>query len=236
MTTSPKSVFAACVLILSAFAPSIGAPRPQESQVRPQPSASLAEQQKRIESILDLEAGMPRDYVIARLVARDDCDRCEPYKLEKEFGSPDELEAWNVFLFDHDHYAGEIIFKSGKLWSASHRLHTSIEPHTDFGGDVDLGFKLFEAISAGQNEKGAIEPAGDQDWARHSISVVETNRQVIGKFESRKIRLAVGPKLFVISILSKEEGRDKAPGHLTMSMIVTLDEIIVRPSEDPPRK
>jgi len=116
-------------------------------------AASGQQPQKAIENIQDLELGMPRDYVLAKLAAI--------YKLEKKDDFKPPTEMWDVS--SGDRYIGELTFKNGLLDSAEVRLYAGQNAN-------DLSARLFTAIYENSGKSIIKEEDGDLTRSRSAVA------------------------------------------------------------------
>lgn len=166
-------------------------------------------------SVRDLEIGMPRDYVLARLLAT--------YTLTDErtmkAPSSDSLDKYEfVSVFQGDQPLGELYFDGGKLQSATISIYQSSQC------DFELLDELFQSIydNSGQYKKIAEEPGGG--WTRtriEQVSVVSVEKDN-GIHRWKTLQFNVGEKWFDMEIRSLSGNSD--PKH----RFVTLEERITK--------
>jgi len=158
---------------------------------------------------------MPRDYVLARLLAT--------YTLTDErtmkAPSSDSLDKYEfVSVFQGDQPLGELYFDGGKLQSATISIYQSSQC------DFELLDELFQSIydNSGQYKKIAEEPGGG--WTRtriEQVSVVSVEKDN-GNHRWKTLQFNVGEKWFDLEIRSLSDNSD--PKH----RFVTLEERITK--------
>jgi hypothetical protein len=174
---------------------------------------------KPIESLRDLELGMPRDHVLAGLSGH--------YKIKEEFPSPPDdpskgFDAWVVF--SGDAYAGELLFNDGKLKAAAISLYTTGE-----GGERELVDKLFETFFDNSGRSTIKEePRGSMTRNRSAVISLESMEQSgADNFKVKTLKFLMlpqagdsitGRRLFILSVTTQMDG----------SRTVNLNESIIK--------
>ena len=169
------------------------------------PCHSLRAQQKSnlVASMHDLELGMPRDTVLAGLVA-----------VGCKLDNLPESDIW--FVRSGEVYLGSVVFRGGKLDDATVRLQ-------DGGAASDVVTKLFEAIFDQSGQSKIKEEPGQVSRTRQTSVVVESDERTYSTIKTtvKVLKIVVGLKQFNLTVTDDSSGT--AP-HRT----VVLDELIVK--------
>ena len=163
-------------------------------------AASGQQPQKAIENIQDLELGMPRDYVLAKLAAI--------YKLEKKDDFKPPTEMWDVS--SGDRYIGELTFKNGLLDSAEVRLYAGQNAN-------DLSARLFTAIYENSGKSIIKEEDGDLTRSRSAVADMEARELTVGKGRYQLLFFRVGQKQFRLMSLNNADGTQ----HIDFAELIT---------------
>jgi hypothetical protein len=146
-------------------------------------------------SIRDLEIGMPRDYVLARLLTTYKLTELHTLKAPSSDSlSKDEI----VDVSEGDQFTGELYFGGGMLRSASISLYQSDKC------DFELLDQLFQSLydSSRQYKKVEEEPGGALSRTRIDQVGIVSVEENDGHLKRRRLTFHIGEKYFDLETLT----------------------------------